>query len=252
MFADEQDIIGRRYIKALATHGYDYVELPLAQVMELDKKDFNELLFELVKYKIPCECCNNFFPKEIRLTGPDICMVKIEKYIQKSMQCAVNLGAKIIVFGSSAAKNIPNGFPYHKAFLQLIEILKIIDYYAIENNLIVVIEPLNHLESNLIINLTEGKELLHTADFKNIKLLVDYYHFMLEKDNYEVLKDSMPNLFHAHFAQPEGRVFPTELKADYKVFLETLYENHYQGRLSVEAFSNNPHKDMKKFISLLS
>lgn len=62
MLGDKNDAVGRRYIGTLKEAGYDYMELPLAQIMELSETSFSELAEEAEKTGLPCECCNNFFP----------------------------------------------------------------------------------------------------------------------------------------------------------------------------------------------
>ena len=40
MLGDKNDAVGRRYIGTLKDAGYDYMELPLAQIMEFPKTVF--------------------------------------------------------------------------------------------------------------------------------------------------------------------------------------------------------------------
>jgi hypothetical protein len=63
--------IGDEAIPLFAELGYDYIELPLAQVMELSEDGFKDLLRGIRTGGIPAEACNNFFPARVRLTGED-------------------------------------------------------------------------------------------------------------------------------------------------------------------------------------
>ena len=69
MLAGEEDTTGSRWIPHLKECGYDYVELPLAQVMELPETEFQKLLELLSETGVPCECCNNFFQLPCALQG---------------------------------------------------------------------------------------------------------------------------------------------------------------------------------------
>lgn len=109
MLGDSSEPIGRRYMNLLYRAGYDYMELPLAQIMELSEAGFEELLSQIQESGIPCECCNNFFPASVRLTGEEADPPKISEYVKGAMDRAVRLGAKIIVFGSSGAKMCRRG-----------------------------------------------------------------------------------------------------------------------------------------------
>ena len=83
MLGDSSEPIGRRYMNLLYREGYDYMELPLAQIMELSEAGFEELLSQIQESGIPCECCNNFFPASVRLTGEEADPPKISEYVKE-------------------------------------------------------------------------------------------------------------------------------------------------------------------------
>ena len=62
MLGNSEEPIGRAFIETAQEAGYEYVELPLAQVMELDRQEFDGLLAQLGESGICCRACNNFFP----------------------------------------------------------------------------------------------------------------------------------------------------------------------------------------------
>ncbi len=246
MLGDVGEPIGRRYIRNLKEAGYDYVELPLAQVMELPEPEFEDLLGELKVRGLPCRCCNNFFPASVRLTGEEADLEKAEKYIERAVARASRLGAKRIVFGSSGAKNVPEGFSHTRAFSQIVEVLQIADRYVQQEGIVIAIEPLNRTESNIILNLTDGKRLLQETDRQTVRLLVDYYHFMMEEESLDTLRQVMPDIRHVHFARPQGRTFPKKLIAEYEAFFQVLREGGYTGGISVEAYSTDPERDIQE------
>lgn len=61
MLADKADPVGRKYLPMLKELSYDFVELPLAQVMDLSEDEFSSLVNELDDRNLPCKSCNNFF-----------------------------------------------------------------------------------------------------------------------------------------------------------------------------------------------
>lgn len=124
----------------------------------------------------------------MRLTGETVDPAKVQEYVKRAIDRAVKLGSRVIVFGSSGAKNVPEGFPYDRAFGQIADVLRMIDTYAASAGIHIAIEPLNRQESNIIQNLEEGKKLMTEAGGPSIRLLADYYHFMLEKESLETLK----------------------------------------------------------------
>lgn len=245
MLAVGNDGIGAEWIPYLKEYGYDYVELPLAQIMDLSDEDFHKLLTFLDETGLPCESCNNFFPASVRLTGPKASFEKAEAYIEQAVKRASRLGAKTIVFGSSGAKNVPEGFDRSEAFSQVVSVLKKAGEVCRRYGIIISIEPLNQKESNLILNLSEGASLAKAVNMPEVKLLVDYYHFVMENDTPEILSRVSTYLRHVHFAEPIGRVFPKKVLAEYTEFFHVLKEAEYSGRCSIEAYSDDPIHDLK-------
>ncbi|MGI6084227.1 MAG: sugar phosphate isomerase/epimerase family protein [Acetivibrionales bacterium] len=251
MLANNEDEIGSRYISCLKDFGYDYVELPLAQVMALSEEEFHLLLDRIEKTGIQCECCNNFFPASIRLTGPNVDAMVVRNYVHRALERASQLGAKTIVFGSSGARNVPQGFSHEQAFQQLVELLQqTISYEAEKKNIEIVIEPLNRHESNIIQTLEEGELLMERVARTNVALLVDYYHFYLEEEPLSVLSRCVSRIRHVHFAEPKGREIPTVPREEYEVFFSALQRGGYSGRISVEGYAQATKDALQKAIFL--
>lgn len=250
MLGNSTEPIGRKYIANLKAAGYDYVELPLAQIMDLSETEFEGLLAELETTGLTCRCCNNFFPASVRLTGETADMAVAENYIASAVKRAARLGAKRIVFGSSGAKNVPEGFSHDRAFEQIVEVLRIVDRYVQPENIIIVIEPLNRKESNIILNLSDGERLVQVVSRQNVRLLVDYYHFAMEMEKLETLQQMMPYIRHVHFADPHGRSFPKRPDAEFDAFFQVLKAGGYHGGISVEAYSECPEKEIPEAVFL--
>lgn len=246
MLGNEAEPIGRSYITAAKEAGYDYVELPLAQIMDLDRAEFEGLLMQLEESGIRCEACNNFVPASVRLTGEDVQPERVKTYLQAAVDRASRLGAETIVFGSSGAKNVPEGFSHERAWEQIAEALGWADAFTSAAGIRIAIEPLNRKESNIILNLTEGEAMMRASGAPSVHLLVDYYHFAMEKEDLDTLRKVLPHVAHVHFAEPEGRCFPEQKKESYRLFFETLRNGGYDGRVSVEAYTSEPQQALKR------
>ena len=68
LLASRDDPAGLNNLQSVSDVGFDYVELPLAELMQLSDKEFDRLLLQLEGLCLPCESCNNLFPETIRLT----------------------------------------------------------------------------------------------------------------------------------------------------------------------------------------
>ena len=63
------DGIGIEIIEDAARFGFDYIELPIAEMTALSATDFDIIEKRIERSGIKCEVCNNLFPSSIRLTG---------------------------------------------------------------------------------------------------------------------------------------------------------------------------------------
>ncbi len=251
LIATQTDGTGREWVAKGRGIGFDYVELPLAQMADLSDKEFSSLKEEVDLSGLKCEACNNFFPGHIRLTGEGVDYRKVEEYLAKALERAALLGAKVIVFGSSKSKNVPEGYPMDKAWSQLVELLRFIDPMVRAKGITVVIEPICKLESNIINNAGEGLQLSRAVDRENVRLLVDYYHLVMEKEDPEVILRAESYIQHIHFANPAGRAYPTEREDGYVRFVSLLKRIGYEGRMSVEAYTKDFLNDAKRSMEIL-
>lgn len=246
MLGEAKDPTGAGRIRMVKEAGYDYVELPLAQVMELPEDRFEALLSQLKKTGIPCESCNNFFPSSLRLTGEHAEPERAAAYARRALLRAGRLGADRIVFGSSGAKNVPDGFDRAQAWQQIVRLLQQLGPMASQEGIAIVIEPLNREESNIVLNLGDGIRLTREVDRRNVRLLVDYYHFAMEQEEWEALEKAVPYIEHVHFAEPLGRRFPKEQKEEYARFFHILRSAGYDQKVSLEAFADKLPEDLEK------
>jgi D-psicose/D-tagatose/L-ribulose 3-epimerase len=251
LIATQIDGTGSEWIEKGQENGFDYVELPLAQMVDLNDEEFSSLKEKVGSSGLKCEACNNFFPASIRLTGNDVDYGKTEAYLDKALGRAAQLGVKVIVLGSPKSKNVPEGYPMDKAWSQLVELLRNIDPLVRTRGITVVIEPLNKGESNIINTAAEGLRLAKAADRENIKLLIDYYHLVMEKEDPEIILDAGFYIKHIHFGNPAGRVYPTEKMDGYIRFMDLLKRIGYEGRISIEAYTKDFCHDAKRSVEIL-
>ena len=146
------DGTGRELLPMIGSLGFDYVELPMAQMMAYDEASFEQLFVRpLREAGLPCHCCNNFFPGSIRLTGPEADHAAAVAYAERAMARAEALGAHKIVFGSSGARNYPLGYAREDAMAQMRELLCRLEPLAARHGITLVMEHLNRLEEGVVV-----------------------------------------------------------------------------------------------------
>ena len=237
--------------------GYDYIELPLSPLAEAGEDIYEYVGRRLAVSKLRCECMNLFFPERVRLTGDAVDYGVVETYVERALSRAAGVGADVVVFGSSRARNVPDGFPHEKAYGQLARTLQITSRAAVKHGVRVAIEPLNSGESNIILSLGDADKLLTAAESPpGIYILLDFYHYMLESDSIDTLKRLARDgkIVHTHIADHVSRGYPMSDKPEYAEVFGALRADGYDARCSVEArFENpeDPRAEMAAGLSLL-
>lgn len=232
---------GIGFVEKIAEFGYDYIELPLYEIMMLSEAEFDGLKARLKSARIPCRVCNNFFPKNLKLTGPDVDHKSVRKYYTAAIKRASLLGVKFIVFGSPWAKAVPVGFSKNEAYQQLVELNKEIASVAAKYNIVIALEHNNKAETNILNQLHEVGKLAECVNHPNIKVLVDYFHIAAENEPILNVVHYGANIVHTHFARYEGRRYPKDMSEDknYQTFINALKRIHYDGGVSIEAYSDD-------------
>ena len=241
MVSTQPDGTGMEWLEQLAQFGFDYVEMPMAQMMQLDDDAFDALVKRIADAGIKCETSNNFFPTTLRLTGPEVDMDAVMAYVNQALTRAEALGVEYIVFGSGPAKNVPDGFPMEDGYRQVVSLLQQIGPVARAHGVTVVIEPLRRAECNLINSFAEGVQLAKDVGDPNVRVLVDFYHLTEEGESVQSLLDNGADyLRHIHFANPTGRVYPVSIdEANYRPFIDAIKAVGYDARISCEAYCPN-------------
>lgn len=251
MIAPKEDPIGIDSLESMAAMGFDYIELSLAHMAALSDDAFEDLSHRVARSGLRCEACNNFFPPQVRLTGPEATVEAAIRYASLAMGRAARLGVEVIVLGSSGAKNVPEGFPLGEARGQFLELLRRLGPLADETGITITVEPISRPEANFV-NLTgEGLALVREVDHPRIRLLVDFFHMAGELESPDVIREAGETIHHAHFARPGDRVFPTTWEDRFDPFFEALGEIGYSGRLSIEAFTDDFEDDGPRSLGLM-
>lgn len=239
-------------LDAVKAAGFDYAELRTSEVAALSDGEFEAVASRLKQLALATPVSNLFVPKEVPLTGPATNPEQQLAYVKKAFERMSRLGVRIVVFGSSAARNFPEGFSKDEAFRQLVDFLKRTGPEARARGITVAIEPLRRQESNIINTAAEGLELVLAVADPNVDLMIDYYHLAQEKEDPAVVLRASEHIRHLHVANPEGRVFPLRAdESDYAPFFENLRKIGYKARISVEASSKDFAAEAPRAISLL-
>jgi sugar phosphate isomerase/epimerase len=222
-------------IETAKSIGFDYVELRTSEIAALSAEEFEKLAEKLKRLELPSPVMYLFIPGSIKLTGPNIDKRRQMEYVTRALDRVSRLGARVITFGSGAARQVPEGFSKREAFNQLVEFCKRLGPEARARKLTIAIEPQRRQECNIINSVAEALDLVSAVSDPAIQLMVDFYHLSEEKEDATVILRARLHIRHLHIANPVGRVVPlNRSEYDYGPFFENLKRIGYEGRISVE------------------
>lgn len=214
--------------------GYDFIECKVTSLLpEECDRTVADIIAQHQASPIPVAAFNVFLPRDLKIVGPIVDMPRIERYVDNALARVHAIGAKIVVFGSGAARDIPENFARSEAQRQTVSFLQRVATTAEQYGITVVIEPLNRKESNTILSVAEGVELARAVNRPSIRVLADFYHMDEEQETLAHLTTYGEWLKHIHVAD-SGRGAPGTGEYPYREFAERLRTIGYEDRVSVE------------------
>lgn len=239
-------------IDAVKAAGFDYMEVRTSEVAALSDADYEQLFARLKKAALPVLAAYWLLPAEIKVTGPQIDKARQIEYLHRALYRVSRLGVRVIVFGSSGARQIPEGFSKQEAFDQLVDFGKRAGREARSRNITIAIEPQRREECNIINTTAEALQWVEAVNDPNIQLMIDYYHFSVENEHPAVISKVKAHLRHLHMANPNNRVMPLSWEEyDYAPFFAALRQIRYHDLIGLEASSKDLQVEGPRSIALL-
>lgn len=221
-------------VNDLLALGFDYVEGSLTELADMPREDYEKLLADNVRVY----ACNGMIPPRYRLTGPQADLAAAEEYCRLAAERAGALGAKVIVFGSGGARQLPEGTSQEEGYEQLRQYLAMAAPIFAEKGMRIAIEPLCTKECNIINSVSDGLRLAEMTGSENVGVLADLYHMDAGSEGNEGVLKAGKRLWHCHIANSNGRVYPYPgdgQQEHYAEFFAALDSFGYEGGVSIEA-----------------
>ncbi len=222
----------------LAEAGFEFLELHVQNHLKTTVEDEAAFTAELARIRtaaLPCVAANSFLPASLKVTGPDINRNALAAYVEVAFERAAQVGIETIVFGSGAARRVPDDFEREIAWQQLLEFGQLLGALAQPYNLVVVVEPLNQRECNILTGVAECGRYVEAVDHPHVRLLVDAYHWLIDDNDADAIVACGPLLHHVHIATATTRRAPGIEDCDFTAFFRALKASGYDGRVSIEA-----------------
>jgi D-psicose/D-tagatose/L-ribulose 3-epimerase len=214
--------------------GYDFVEFPVGMVEESVSDEEYEAIRSLVRdCGIPVAAFNCFIPGRLKIAGPSASLEALRSYVGIALERAARTGASVVVFGSGAARRVPDGWPIDAAEKQIREFIEMAGEAAAANGIKIALEHLNRRETNVGNSLASVTELAREMSLPSIGVLADLYHLDQEGEELAAVRDAGGLLIHTHVADTD-RLYPGSGSSDLAGFVRVLREIGYDGGISVE------------------
>jgi sugar phosphate isomerase/epimerase len=220
----------------LSDAGFDFIEENVQNFLLPQATDeaFAEKRKKTGPLALPILAANCFLPGALKCTGPEVQEEELGRYAETALRRAHEIGIRVIVFGSGAARQIPEGFDRARAREQFLAYARRIAPMAERHEVTVVIEPLNRKECNFINSLAEGAEIVEAVAHPRLRLLADAYHMSVDGEPAEEIVRFGHLIEHFHVAELEGRQAPGTQGEDFGPYLRALKKIGYRDLLSFE------------------
>jgi sugar phosphate isomerase/epimerase len=176
-----------------------------------------------------------FVCKGLSLTSPDrIVREEAIKYVIDTMDFAGHFGASVII--GSMQGQIDKNTDRTLAYSWLRESIGYLAEKAEKLRVVLLFEPLNRYESNVINRLEDAIDVLNLQDFSNLKLLADTFHMNVEEQKIgEAIHKAGEAIAYIHLADSNRRAAGFG-HIDFQEVAQALEMINYDGFLSAEVF----------------
>jgi len=185
---------------------------------------------------LPVPVIRHTAPPDMKVVGAELSMPRLHAYTNVLLRRASAIGARTVVFCSSNARKLSDGFDPQKATEQLVAALTMTGLIAAQYGIIVALEPVRSADTDMVNTIKDALRIVTAVNHANIKCSLDTYHFWHENESLEDLANAAGHIVHVHLADKQDRLPPGESqKSDYRPIFQILQASGYRGYMSVES-----------------
>ena len=233
--------------------GADYYEISASGELN----DITDAEYETLRNKVLSDekikplSANGLVSATVRLCGPEADCEKITAYAEKVFRRASGLGIKMLVFGSGKAREVPDGYPFDKAYSELLTAAGIFSDVAEKYGQTLALEPLRKKECNIINTVAEGAEFVRKTDRSNFRLLADFYHVSENGEDFSAIEKNADIIVHLHICSRERGVIRDCDRGYVKEISDLLKKIGYTGAVSYEGGKGKDSDELMHMFKIL-
>jgi len=220
-------------LKDASILGYDGVELSLLDSNDIDRKWILRRLKDLGLHVYTIATGQTYYANDYSLYSiEEVKRKKAVERVKGHIDFASMLGSMVIIGGirGEIAEGKRKLEQIEKGKLAMSECAE----YAEKKEVILLLEPINRYETNLVNTLDEGMELIEEIGNKNLRLLPDTFHMNIEEKSLEEsLFKAKSYIEYIHFAD-SNRLAPGWGHINFNRIVSTLIKIGYKGAIGIE------------------
>ncbi|MCY9693227.1 sugar phosphate isomerase/epimerase family protein [Paenibacillus alginolyticus] len=249
------------FLDAMVRYGFKHIELwgasPHIYVEGLTQSELRKVKqeIELRDLEVVCftpEQC--VYPINIAAKEDGIRTRSID-YFNKSLEVAKELGAPLLLVTPGWGYEHE---PIDEAWKRSQDSLAKITVKAAELNVVLALEPLTRMESNLVTNIATLQKMLGEVNSPFLKGMIDTIPMALTGEDFQGYFNAMKNdIVHIHFidGKPEGHLVWGDGVLPLETYIEQLVTIGYKGYLTLEytsySYIREPDKAIEKTLKIL-
>jgi len=217
--------------------GFDGIEIPLINPMEIEFKLVEKLKKELDKVNLMCTCCAGLGKSENLIDEDESIRKRGKEYLKRFIDICSDFGSDTldgVLYGTFEVLR-GRGRTQEEWDLAVNSIQDIADY-AKDKDVTLCLEVLNRYETYFLNTAEDGVSLLKDIGKDNVKLHLDTYHMNIEEKNfYTPIVKSKGYLGYVHCCEND-RGIPGTGHVNWDEVFKGLSEIGYDGWLVIESF----------------
>jgi sugar phosphate isomerase/epimerase len=227
-------------IDAIASAGYDCIEMHMREIMPMEETEFKAVVKKVKDSPLVCEVLDNPVPLDQVVADESFDLNYYRDYLQKGADRAAELGVKYYIYGNGRTRSLPLDGDIEAAKEKHLKFMRMLAEITAQMGITVLIEPLAPTVSNVIHSIPEAIEYIKVIGRPNLDAFLDYRWFVDRNHSYKLIEEYAAHILHVHIDNPDW-AFPKRLVPkvndghDYSDLFMALEKINYTGIISIEA-----------------
>ena len=224
---------------SLLTPGqYDFIEenVQTLLVPEAEESVFQKRLDLARSISRPVKVANRLLPADLKCVGAVVDEARLQRWGETVFRRAEQVGVDLIVWGSGAARKVADDFPRSQAREQFLRAVSSFAPMAERHGVTIVIEPVCRHDSNFIMSLADGADIVQSVGHPSVRLLADFWHMQVEGEPASEIARFADILEHVHLSEYDmQRSVPGVHHDDFRPYLEAIKTAGYDRGMVIES-----------------